>query len=99
MKSKFCCSFCLPLVFLFFSCTSQKASINGNSVTATDNGDKDLPIAFPGAQGFGKFTTGGRGGKVFVVSNLNDKGPCSFREAAEAKEKRIIVFAVSGTIH
>lgn len=39
------------------------------------------------------------GGKVFIVSNLNDKGPGSFREAAEAKEKRMIVFAVSGTIH
>jgi pectate lyase len=56
-------------------------------------------IAFPGAEGFGKFTTGGRGGKIFIVSNLQDKGAGSFREAAEAKEKRMIVFAVSGTIH
>ncbi len=57
------------------------------------------PIAFPGAEGFGKYTTGGRGGKVLIVSNLNDKGPGSFREAAEAKGKRIIVFSVAGTIH
>ncbi|MGB3006582.1 MAG: pectate lyase, partial [Chitinophagaceae bacterium] len=56
-------------------------------------------ISFPGAEGFGKYTTGGRGGKVFIVSNLNDDGIGSFRKAAEAKGKRIIVFAVSGTIH
>jgi pectate lyase len=56
------------------------------------------PVAFPGAEGFGKFTTGGRGGKVMIVSNLNDAGPGSFREAAEAKTPRIVVFAVSGTI-
>ena len=36
---------------------------------------------------------------MIVVSNLNDKGPGSFRDAAEAKGKRVIVFAVSGTIH
>lgn len=59
----------------------------------------ERPIAFPGAEGFGKYTTGGRGGKIHIVSNLNDKGTGSFREAAEANEKRIIVFSVSGTIH
>ena len=56
------------------------------------------PVAFPGAEGFGKFTTGGRGGQVMIVSNLNDAGPGSFREAVEAKKPRIVVFAVSGTI-
>ena len=55
--------------------------------------------AFPGAEGFGKYTTGGRGGKVYMVSNLHDAGPGSFREAAEAREKRMLVFAVAGTIH
>lgn len=56
-------------------------------------------IAFPGAEGYGKYTSGGRGGKVMLVSNLNDDGPGSFREAATARYPRIIVFSVSGTIH
>ncbi len=57
------------------------------------------PIAFPGAEGFGQYTTGGRGGKVFVVTTLDDDGPGSFRKAVQSGEPRIIVFAVSGTIH
>lgn len=55
-------------------------------------------LAFPGADGFGKFTSGGRGGKIYTVTTLQDDGPGSFREAVKAKEKRIIVFAVSGNI-
>jgi pectate lyase len=54
--------------------------------------------AFPGAEGFGATTPGGRGGRVLLVTNLDDTGPGSFRAACEAEGPRIVVFRVSGTI-
>jgi hypothetical protein len=63
----------------------------------------DLPQAkvpaFPGAEGGGKFSFGGRGGKIFVVTNLADSGPGTLREACEAAGPRIVVFNVAGIIH
>jgi hypothetical protein len=54
--------------------------------------------AFPGAEGAGAYTVGGRGGRVIEVTNLNDSGPGSFREALEATGPRNVIFKVSGTI-
>jgi len=73
------------------------------TVNVADNStlqDKDLGelLAFPGAVGHGRFTSGGRGKSVYQVTNLNNSGPGSFRDAV-SKGDRTIVFRVGGVIN
>ena len=54
--------------------------------------------AFPGAEGFGAQSIGGRGGKVLFVTNLDDGGPGSLRKAVETDGPRTVIFRISGTL-
>ncbi|HEX8334692.1 MAG TPA: pectate lyase [Segetibacter sp.] len=82
----------LLFCFCTVSCAQQKQV---SAVSEVNEG----AIAFPGAEGFGMYATGGRGGKVIIVTNLDDSGPGSLREAVKSKKPKIVVFATSGTIH
>lgn len=57
----------------------------------------DVP-AFPGAEGHGRYTLGGRGGKIIHVTNLNNSGEGSFREAVKGEEPKVVAFDMGGVI-
>lgn len=73
--------------------TSITAAAMAISVTTMAQGP-----AFPGAEGHGRYVTGGRGGKVVRVTNLNDSGAGSLRAAVNGSDKKIVVFEVGGVI-
>lgn len=86
-----------------FRTVSNHMTIDNFRVYRLRERQQELP-AFPGAEGFGSTTPGGRGGKVMVVNTLADYGtgedpiPGSLRHALETPEPRIVTFAVSGLI-
>lgn len=75
----------ITLLPLMFACLSAAEAVTS------------VP-AFPGAEGFGSRSLGGRGGEVLFVTNLNNDGPGSLRAAIEAEGPRTVIFRVSGTI-
>lgn len=74
----------------------------GGSSSSLVNGDvwsfRVQHLAFPGAEGYGRFAIGGRGGRVIEVTNLDDDGPGSLRAACDAEGPRTVVFRLGGTI-
>jgi hypothetical protein len=84
-------------IYFIFLCSGISSNFVRNPVHCQVDSQYRL-LAFPGAQGAGRYTSGGRGGEIIEVTSLNDNGPGTLRSAINQKEPRIIVFRVSGNI-
>ena len=90
------------LFVLTTCCISLLTACGADDEGASGPGDglpvEPMLVAFPGAEGHGKHTLGGRGGAVYAVTHLGDSGPGSLREAVNAEGPRTVIFRTSGTI-
>ncbi len=102
VKAAFILVTSMVLIISFNRCKRPKADLINtppNDTTSIDTSEGTAnAIAFPGAEGGGRSATGGRGGSIYEVTNLNDAGTGSLRDAVSAPD-RIVIFRVSGVIH
>lgn len=82
----------------FVVACSDSSSLPASAPASTPAAWTSTPRAFPGAEGFGTDTPGGRGGKICQVTNLDDSGPGSLRDCVDIDGPRTVIFRIGGTI-